>query len=443
MTFGLLEKLTVALSVLAVALALLNDLDLCLVVLQIVTIAVVLYPCAKGYGYTYARWMTAMLIIAISGSITCSILDIADTHLVEGEFWQMPDHVIICEIFQVTQAFTVGLMAVINTYCRGFRITKRWVIIAAMFISLCYGVLTMFGNFFGMYFEGLEVISKVGKYTAEELNARMMSCAFIGVFTSAILAFSVTQALRGREIGCFLTGEYNEPEPPPALRRIEDRDGKVGWGLDDAICVIAFVVMISMTVESFLQGESMTYEVNTGLLCGFTCLLPLVLKHLRIMRLPTAFNLLIVIAIFIHSAGVLFMSYDTLKYYDTLTHTVASVTVSTCVFYTLVCYHVLTGGKVDFSGRILTMMISLVMIGFSAYWESFEFIADMAWGTGMQYSPFDTVRDTICNTFGSFLVIVFSARYLSEHTPEDMVESFDLHPMLRKFIQDPFDGRQS
>lgn len=443
MPFGLLEKSSVILSVLAIALALLNDLDLCMVVLQVVTMAVVLYPHAKGYGYTYASWMTSMLIVTIFGSIVCSVLDISGTHLIEGEFWQMSDHTIVCEIFQVIQAFTVGLMAVINTYCRGFRITKRWVIIAAMFVSLCYGVLTMFGNFFGMYFEGLEVVNGVGGYVAEKYNARMMSCAFIGTFASAVLAFSVTQALRGRDIGCFLSGEYNEPEPPPALRHITCRDEKIGWGLDDAICMMAFVVMISMTVESFLQGKAVTYEVNTGLLCGFTCLLPLILKHLHVMRLPTSFNLLIVIAIFIHSAGVLFMSYDTLKYYDTLTHTVASVTVSTCVFFTLVCYHVLTGGKVDFSGRILTMMISLVMIGFSAYWETFEFIADMTWGTGMQYSPFDTVRDTICNTFGSFLVIVFSARYLSKHTPEDMVESFDLHPMLRKFIQDPFDGKQS
>lgn len=443
MIFGLLEKLAVALSVLAVALALLDDLNLCLAVLQIVAIAVVLYPHAKGYGYTYARWMTIMLIVSVSGSIACSVLDIADMHLVKGEFWQMPYPIIVCEIFQVTQAFTVGLMAVINTYCRGFRITKRWVIIAAMFISLCYGVLTMFGNFFGMYFEGLEVISNVGKYAAEELNARMMSCAFIGVFASAILAFSVTQALRGREIGCFLTGEYNKPEPPPALRHIEGGEEKIGWGLDDAICVIAFIIMMSMTAESLIQGTSLTYEVNTGILCGLTCLLPLILKHLHVMRLPTAFNLLIVTAIFIHSVGVLFMSYDTLKYYDTLTHTVASVTVSMCVFYTLVCYHVLTGGKVDFSGKILTMMISLVMIGFSAYWETFEFIADMVWGTGMQYSPFDTARDTVCNTFGSLLVIVFSAKYLSKHTPEDMVESFNLHPKLKKFIQDPFDGRQS
>lgn len=440
------EPLLILSAVLAVAAAVLGLFagpDYCVIVLQIVSLAVFFYPSRSGQKYAYSDALMSFACVSTAGVAVLTAVNLCCPDLLSAEFWYIPAGTIVCQTFQVLQAFFVGIMAVMNAYCRGFCITKRWVIIAAMFVSLCYGVLTMFGNFFGMYFDGLEVIVGVGGYAADELNARMMSCAFVGVFASAVIAFVTTQALRGRGMECFLKGSYNVPEPPVAGRKINDRENTPGWGLDDAICILAFIVMMSMTVNSFLGGQKMTYEVNTGLLCGICCLFPMLLKHLRIMKLSASFNLLIVTAIFIHATGVLIMSYDTLKYYDTLTHTVASITVAMCVFYTLECYHVLTGGKVDFSGRMLTMMISLIMIGFSAYWETFEFLSDMLFRTGMQYSPFDTARDTVCNTFGSLLVILYSARYLSKHTPEDLVESFDLHPRLRKFIKDPFDGKSS
>lgn len=213
---------------------------------------------------------------------------------------------------------------------------------------------------------------------------------------------------------------------------------KISWGLDDAVCIVACFVMLGMSIYSFFEMNKVSYEINTGLFCGVACLFPLVLKHMHIMRLSVAFNLMITVAIFIHANGVLMMTYDTLVYYDTLTHTVASITVAMCVFYTLMCYHVFTDGKVDFAGKFMSITITLIMLGFSVYWEVFEFIVDMVWGSGMQYSPFDTIRDTICNTLGSVIVTVCASRYLRKHTPEEIVASFNLHPRLTRFISDPF-----
>lgn len=218
-------------------------------------------------------------------------------------------------------------------------------------------------------------------------------------------------------------------------------DYKVRWGVDDAVCVVAFIIMISMSLIAYVDVMTFNYEINTGLFCGVACLFPLILKHLHVMTLSVWFNVMIAITIFIHANGVLMMSYDTLVFYDTLTHTAASITVAMCVFYTLMCYHVYTGGKVDFAGRFMPLMITLIMLGFSAYWEVFEFIADMLWNTGMQYSPFDTIRDTICNTFGASLVTMCASRYLKKHSPEEIVASFNLHPRLTKFISDPFSGK--
>lgn len=218
-------------------------------------------------------------------------------------------------------------------------------------------------------------------------------------------------------------------------------DSRATWGLDDAVCIVACLIMMVMSLYAYADKGTFNYEVNTGLFCGAACLFPLILKHMHVMTLSTAFNVMITITIFIHANGVLMMSYDTLVFYDTLTHTAASITVAMCVFFTLMCYHVYTGGKVDFAGKFMPLMITLIMLGFSAYWEVFEFIADMMWDTGMQYSPFDTIRDTICNTFGSFIVTTCASRYLRKHSPEEIVASFNLHPRLTRFIADPFAGK--
>ena len=93
------------------------------------------------------------------------------------------------------------------------------------------------------------------------------------------------------------------------------------WGLDDCVCITACLIMIVMSAYSFFEMNKLSYEINTGLFCGIACLFPLILKPLHVMTLSVWFNVMIAITIFIHANGVLMMSYDTLVFYDTLTHT--------------------------------------------------------------------------------------------------------------------------
>lgn len=215
------------------------------------------------------------------------------------------------------------------------------------------------------------------------------------------------------------------------------------WGSDDALCIAACLAILCMSIYPIVTGYKLSYEINTGLFCGIFCLVPLALKHLNIVTFPKMFLAAIVLAIFLHAYGVLLLKYDVLVYYDTITHTTSSIVVSLCVYYTLMCYHVYSKGSVNFAGWTMSIFVAVIMLGFSAYWEVFEFIVDICFGTNMQYSPFDTLRDMLCNTCGSLCVSIGVGFYLKKHDLFELVERFNLHPRLKAFIEDPFRDAES
>lgn len=206
----------------------------------------------------------------------------------------------------------------------------------------------------------------------------------------------------------------------------------------DLVAILACIGIAAMSITSYLFTSRFGYEVSTGVFCAVVCLVPTLLKWKGVFRLPPVFVSVIMVAIVLHAYGVLLLSYDLIKYYDTMTHFISSVVVSLCVFYTLMCYQVYSRGVVSFTGAKMSLMIALVMLGFSAYWEVFEYIVDITTGTTMQYSPFDTLRDMLCNTCGTILVSVSAGIYTRKVPLETLVSSFGLHPRLQRFIEDPF-----
>ncbi len=202
---------------------------------------------------------------------------------------------------------------------------------------------------------------------------------------------------------------------------------------DEIVCVFVSVFIICLAVHSRMEGISRDYELNTAVVCSFVCLVPMILKRCRILTLPGPLTVLIVLAVSLHTLGVLFFSYDLLVHYDTMTHSLSSMVVTMCIFLTLTCYHVLND-RMSFSGVYLGIFVALVMLGFSVYWEFFENIVDVFTGTRMQYSPFDTARDMVCNTVACFVTVTLVQIYLTRHTPESMVEDLELHPKLIEFI---------
>ena len=201
----------------------------------------------------------------------------------------------------------------------------------------------------------------------------------------------------------------------------------------DIVCIIAAIVLLIMSIISYMDNERMEYQVNTGLFCAFMCLVPMIFRQFNIMQLPFAFVILIAASIFLHAYGVLLLKYDLLVMYDTLTHTASSITVALCVFYALMAVEIFDP-KTKFTPKWIPMFIAMIMLTFSVYWEVFEFFVDELTGTNMQYSPWDTVRDMICNTFGALIITISSKYYLKRHTCVAFIDSLQIHPKLKKFL---------
>ncbi len=201
--------------------------------------------------------------------------------------------------------------------------------------------------------------------------------------------------------------------------------------LVDLVCTISFIVLIAMTIESHFGNVRTGYQINTGLFTAFFCLVPMLFRRFKIMTLPLAFVVAIEIAIFLHGYGVLMLSYDNLSWYDSVTHTISSIVVGLCVFYGLMAVNK-ADDKVNLGRNGMSIFIILIMLSFSVYWEVFELIVDMLAGTNMQYSPFDTMRDMISNTFGGVVVALYVRWFLKKCPDYDVIESFDIHPRLVK-----------
>jgi hypothetical protein len=200
----------------------------------------------------------------------------------------------------------------------------------------------------------------------------------------------------------------------------------------DAICVLTSMMVLLMTVLSVLGTDRTPYKLWTGVLCAVFCLLPMIFRHASVMRLPLALILPIEVTIFLHAYGVLLMMYDDIVWYDTVTHLAASITISLLVFYALVAIELYD--KQTRFGKRLPLFVTLIMMTFSIYWEVLELVVDYTTGINMQYSPWDTIRDMVCNTIGTLMVTIPLRFYLKKHDPHDFIERLELSPSLKRIV---------
>lgn len=198
---------SVVLSMVLAVYALVDDLDFCFFALEVIAIGMVLYPRIKRLGFMYSDTMVWASVASQLLIISTILLDSLNLDFMQNEFWLITMSTGLIQTFQSLQAFFIGLMLVLVVYKSGFRITVRWMMLAAMFVSLSYGVICMFGYTLGMYFAGHEVFNALGGYAADELNANMMSCVFVGVFVSAITAVVASRCSRGKTMDDFVSEE--------------------------------------------------------------------------------------------------------------------------------------------------------------------------------------------------------------------------------------------
>lgn len=201
----LLTLLSAMLMMILAVYSIVDGQDWCFFALEVVSLIVLLVPSIKRMPYRYCDTMLMLSLFAQVAMTVMVCIHIASPSFLSQEFWMIPVHSYILITFQTMQAFVIGLMAMMLTYRDGFEISKRWIILMAMFVALAYGVVYMFGSFIGMYLSGQEVMNALGGYAAQELNANMMSVPFVGTFASAALAVIVTRIFRDKSVEDMLT----------------------------------------------------------------------------------------------------------------------------------------------------------------------------------------------------------------------------------------------
>ena len=195
--------------------------------------------------------------------------------------------------------------------------------------------------------------------------------------------------------------------------------------------VISMVVGIAIMAMAFLSPDILDHNVRVTFICGIICFIPFVIRQTGAFTIPVFLNVLIIASAFLHAFGLAVNIYVLGGSYDTITHTLSSMTVSICRVLVLACFQYYAKGAVNFTGRALAFFTALLGMTFSVYWEVIEYSSDVLTGSVTQYSPYDTLTDLVCDFTGTLLASVFVGFYMSRRSPKDLIESFELNQKIK------------
>lgn len=194
---------------------------------------------------------------------------------------------------------------------------------------------------------------------------------------------------------------------------------------------VSMVIGAAIVVMAFASPDIIDHNVRITVICGIICFVPFVIRQTGAFTIPAFLNVLILASAFFHAFGLAVNIYVLGGSYDTVTHTLSSMTVSVCIFMVLACFQHYAGGAVNFTGRGLALFTAFLGMTFSVYWEVIEYSSDILTGSVTQYSPYDTLTDLVCDFLGTMLASVFVGFYMSRHSPEDLIESFELNQRIK------------
>lgn len=142
--------------------------------------------------------------------------------------------------------------------------------------------------------------------------------------------------------------------------------------------------------------------------------------------LPFQFNFLIVFALFLHVVGGFYGFYDTISWWDHLTHAMSASLVASLglVFVVSIDRYY---ESICLPRTFIAFFIIMFTMAFGVIWELTEFGVDELTGSLMQYSLDDSMLDMLFDGFAGFFVAAATTQYLFKHTtPEKFAESFDV-----------------
>ncbi len=162
--------------------------------------------------------------------------------------------------------------------------------------------------------------------------------------------------------------------------------------------------------------------------------LPYLMRRSRIMAVPWPITAWVLAATFLHAFGIAAGLYDTIWWWDILTHVLATSLITVVGFIGLS----LIEANLP-SLHLPPRAMALVLISFIAtigmIWEALEFTFDGALGIGMQYSAEDTATDLTFDLLGGMLVAPLVPLYLSTRSVEETAKEVDAFGRLEGYAR--------
>lgn len=404
-----------------------NGMSVCLLVL----------PYRRNLGYFYGRPVVYLTMVAPAMMIALYLFNNLVISIDGIIFLDVSLYTYATAAIQTFQSAVTGLMfALILTRSGVIRMNIIWTAVFSLVFAMAVSAMDLLFMFCDLYAKGYPVFNTdFADGDVRFTNNMIMSSPLTATVVTAVFAIGLILAERRRDLTRLIvdgknakpatpTDDMGTPEPC-GVRNCDYRR----FGADEVVCVLSAIALL---IGAFMMGES--DDRGTEIMCGVICLIPVAIRATGLFRLPTSLTLLICAASLLHGYGLILALYDTMSHYDTVTHTLSSMTIGICVFYTLMCFQVYGKTNLGFSGNGIAFFTGLITLAFSTYWEVIELIKDVLTGSHAQYSPFDTLTDMVCDATGMFIASVLIGMYMRTHTTESVVGSFQISDRVRNLL---------
>ena len=198
-----------------------------------------------------------------------------------------------------------------------------------------------------------------------------------------------------------------------------------------AVLLISEAAVIAMGV--WAQMEAGSYPRNGAVLGALILTLPYLLEKAGWFKMPLFMHLWAVLAVGLHTFGLVMGLYDTTWWWDELTHAISSSMV--CMIAALALYlfdiHSL---KIKVPRWAYPMMVLTFAMFIGIVWEVAEFTGDQLAGTRMQYSTADTLSDCYVDLLGGTFASLLWVAWLWRD-PGGELEASAQEPLIRLFNQ--------
>lgn len=401
---------------------------------NILSAALLVLPFRKSLGYYYDQKVVWLTMIAPALLTALFLLDLAlpirETYVLDVSVYTY-----LTAMIQTVQTYVTGLMfALILNRSGMIRMTLTWVAVFALVFAMSMSALDLLFTFWDMYTDGYPVFNK--DFSGGEVivpNRILISSPFVATFLTLFMTLAIIAAGHGKDASDYIV----EGEGAKARAEADVTDENAVADVDNGVWrffadIFAVACGIALLLGAFSSESG--HVSSTAIVCCAVCLIPPVIGRLKLIRLPPALILFICLSAVFHGYGLLAEKYGFSGSYDTLTHTMSSMTIGILVFYTLMCFQVYSKGKLGFTGNGLALFTALITLTFSTYWEVMEFMTDLFTGSNTQFSPYDTLTDLVCDMVGMAIASFAVDIVLRKRSVSALVASFRLDDRLKRFL---------